>query len=53
MLLILCADFLTTHRYLDISIDMQLQEVLEALRDLKTVNNLAQDYMPPAELEGV
>ncbi|OCL02954.1 citrinin biosynthesis transcriptional activator CtnR [Glonium stellatum] len=40
----LCADFFMTHQDLDESLPLQLQEVLEALRELTTVNNLAQTY---------
>ena len=50
--LFLCAEFLLTHRNLDVSIDIQLEEILEALRDLKNVNNLANDYLNLFELEG-
>lgn len=48
--LVLCADFFNTHRYLDESVDRQLQEILDALRDLTSVNNLAQDYLSYQEL---
>ena len=43
--LVLCADFLNTHRYLDELVDTQVQEILDALRDLTSVNNLAQEYL--------
>jgi hypothetical protein len=43
--LAMCADFFTTHRYLDESVDSQVQEVLDVLKDMTTVNNLAQDYL--------
>jgi hypothetical protein len=50
--LFICAEFLLTHRDLDVSIDIQLEEILEALRDLKNVNNLANDYLNLFEPEG-
>ncbi|KAG0646232.1 transcriptional activator [Hyphodiscus hymeniophilus] len=43
--LILCVDFLDTHRYLDDSVDLQVRELLDALKALTEVNNLAQDYL--------
>lgn len=43
--LALCVDFFNTHRYLDESVDLQVEEILEVLRDLTNVNNLAQDYL--------
>lgn len=41
----LCVDFLSTHRYLDESANLHIEEVLNVLRELSTVNNLARDYL--------
>ena len=43
--LALCVDFLNTHRYLDESIELEVEEILEALREMTNVNNLARDYL--------
>ena len=51
--LLICAEFLTTHRYLDESIDVQVQGVLEVLKDLSSVNNIAQEYSSLQDLENV
>ncbi len=49
--LVICAEFFNTHRYLDKSVDMQVREVLEALRDLSSVNNIALEYLSGWDLE--
>lgn len=38
--------FFNSYRYLDESVDLQVEEILEALRNLTNVNNLAQVYLP-------
>ncbi len=51
--LVICAEFFTTHRYLDESVDVQVQGVLEVLKDLSSVNNIAQEYLSQQDLENV
>ena len=51
--LLICAEFLTTHRDLDESVDVQVQGVLEVLKDLSSVNNIAQEYLSLQDLENV
>ena len=48
----LCAEFFTTHRDLDEPYGLQLQEISEALRDLRSVNHLAEDYLHLLESDG-
>ncbi|KAL8784616.1 MAG: hypothetical protein Q9213_003871 [Squamulea squamosa] len=43
--LTLSVDFFNTHRWLDESVDAQIEDILEVLKDLTSVNNLAQDYL--------
>ena len=40
-----CIDFLNNHRYLDDWVEPHIEEILEALKELTNVNNLAQDYL--------
>nr|WOL36635.1 transcription factor [Pseudogymnoascus verrucosus] len=40
-----CVEFLNAHHYLGEFVDKQVQEILQALNELSTVNNLAQDYL--------
>ena len=40
-----CIDFLKSHRYLDDWVESDVEEILEALKELTNVNNLAQDYL--------
>ncbi|KAL3426669.1 transcriptional regulatory protein [Phlyctema vagabunda] len=42
--LVLSVEFFNVHRYLDESVDIQVHEVCETLRELRGVNNLAHDY---------
>ncbi|KAG0646229.1 transcriptional activator [Hyphodiscus hymeniophilus] len=42
--LILCAEFFNSHRYLDESVETRIQEVHGVLREMGSVNNLAQNY---------
>ncbi|KFZ17735.1 hypothetical protein V502_04426 [Pseudogymnoascus sp. VKM F-4520 (FW-2644)] len=41
----LCVEFFNAHRHLDEFVNKQAQEILQALNDLSTVNNLARDYL--------
>lgn len=43
----LCAEFLNSHRHLDGSFASQLEHILEVLRSLKRVNNLAEACLHP------
>ena len=47
----LCAEFLSSHRNIDDSFDVQLQHILEALRGLKRFNNLAEGFLRLFELD--
>jgi hypothetical protein len=51
--LVICADFFNAHRFLDESVDTQAQEVLEALKDLSSVNNIAQEYLSQQDTEKI
>ena len=41
----ICAEFFNAHRYLDESTSPQVQEIYDSLREMGSVNNLAQDYL--------
>ncbi len=47
----LCAEFFISYRDLDDSFNVQLQDILEALRGMKRFNNLAQGFLAMFELE--
>ena len=49
----LCAEFFISYRDFDASVDVQLQDILKALRSLKGYNNLAQVFLHLFELESV
>ena len=51
--LFLGAEFFMTHRNWNEEFDPQLFEISEALRDLRSVNHLAQEYLHLVELHGV
>ncbi|MCJ1473383.1 hypothetical protein MMC13_002034 [Lambiella insularis] len=41
----ICVEFFNAHRYLDESTSSQVQELYDSLREMGSVNNLAQDYL--------
>ena len=41
----LCVNLLNTHRYHDESIELEVEEILGALRGMTNVDNLARDYL--------
>jgi hypothetical protein len=47
----MCTDFFKTHRYLDETVDAQVQEILDVLKDITSVNNLAQEYLSSSPAE--
>jgi hypothetical protein len=49
--LAMCTDFFKTHRYLDETVDAQVQEILDVLKDITSVNNLAQEYLSSSPAE--
>jgi len=38
-------EFFKTHRYLDETVDSQIQEISDVLKEITGVNNLAQEYL--------
>jgi len=40
-----CMEFFKTHRYLDETVDSQIQEISDVLKEITGVNNLAQEYL--------
>ncbi|BCR91309.1 uncharacterized protein ACHE_70152A [Aspergillus chevalieri] len=51
--LFLCAEYFLTNREGDVALDSDFQDILDVLRDLKNVNNLAQMYLALFDLDCV